>query len=77
MLSPEEQAAVHRILKEEFHGATPEWSEKCLNSLQKQGIQNKIKNIKVRLGAPDLPSDQIGTLTKELLDLQTQRNDIA
>ena len=57
--------------------ASGDWADECLLSLEKQAHQNKIMTIKARMGAEGLSVEEVNRLTKELLDLQARRNDIA
>ncbi len=74
-LQPNEQGAIKGIMTESFPGASGEWADECLLNLERLAIQNKIAMIKARMGVPDLPTDEINRLTKELLDLQARRSD--
>lgn len=71
-----EQGAINSALIESFPGASGKWVIECLNTLEKQAVQNKITMVKANLGVEDLPVDEVNRLTKELLDLQARRNDI-
>ncbi len=76
LLPDAEREALHRIREESFPGANSSWVEECLAALKKQARNHQIRTIKTRLGAPGLPADEVNRLTKELLDLQSVRNDI-
>ena len=75
-LSPDDQDIVGRLLAEETARINPALAEQCLAALRKQSIQNEIAVTKARLGTPNLPSDQVADLHKQLLDLRNQLHDV-
>lgn len=75
-LPPDEQATVSRLLSEEGPAPSGELSTGYVLQLKRQSLQLRIRETEARLGAPDLDSGQVANLTKQLLDLRKQRDDI-
>ena len=77
LLPKPDQICINRLLIEESPGGTPELAKDCLQALKKQSIQNRIGAAKGQLGNPDISPSDVEILSKLLLDLRTQLNDIA
>jgi len=71
-LSDDDQRQVSKILMESSASATPDLARDCLKKLRKLSIQNQIAGIKSKMGAPNLPSEAVLLLNKQLLDLREQ-----
>jgi hypothetical protein len=76
-LSEIEQGGVAQILTEESPGSSWAIAKECLRSLRRQSVQNQIGMTKSQLGTPQLAADEIERLSKLLLDLTKQVNDVA
>lgn len=71
-----EQSGVAQILTEESPGGSWEVAKECLSSLRRLSVQNQIGMAKSQLGTPQLSQGEIERLSKLLLDLTKQLNDV-
>lgn len=83
-LSPPEQACVAQLLAEPIPGYSSENPDdsiqraaECLESLQRQSLDTRKKEILALLKDSNLPGERAHELTKELLDLSQHLQDIA
>ncbi len=76
-LSPAEETFLSGLIHQPAPGGGAGTARDCLRSLKRRGIENKLREKISQLKRPNLSTDDIHRLQKEVLDLKSSLNDIA